>query len=414
MSAINDQILTRRTAAMLILVGGAAFCAFLTIAVVIDPADRTVIGPSSYSRSAVGHAGLAALLREAGHDVRVNRSRLGRGIGPQDVLLVLEPDLGTHTVADLQRLVEGKHRVLVALPKRGPATAFPGTPRGWIADATPLPKNDPGKVARGIVVPADIQRPEVDQPWNDPLGMGTPAIDDGIQLVSSTQLQPLVSRSDGILAGAAKGVGDSQIVVLADPDVAANHGLHRGDNARLVLGLVERLAPSPNTTIHFDETLHGFAIVPSLPLLLMAPPFLAATLLVLGAVAITVWRATVRFGAPGPSGDGYPRFGSGHETLLGNAGRLLAAGDHAVYVADRYGTVSLDEAARRLHLGGQGLRGDTDRGTGLRSVLEAIAERRGVRTRLPDPSTRPLARARQHFDWMEEMFGGSGTNRDNR
>ena len=412
MSVINDQILTRRTAAWLILVGGAAFCAFLALVVVIDPADRTITGSSSYSRSAVGHAGFASVLRESGYDVHVNRSRLGLGIAPDDVLLILEPNLGIHTVADLQRLMEGKRRVIVALPKWTSAGASPGS-RGWITEASLLPKSAAGKVARGVAVPADIQRPQVNYPWTDRLGIGTPTIKDNLQLVTSAQLSPLIARPDGILAGEVTG-GDAQIVVLTDPDIIANHGLHHGDNARLALGLIERLAPPSDATIHFDETLHGLAIVPSLPRLLVAPPFLAATLLLLATVAMTVWHAAVGFGKPGLSGHAGPVFGSGHETLLRNAGRLLAAGDHAIYIADRYAKASLEEAARRLHIGAPSRRGGADKNIEVRGMLEDIAKRRGVRARLPGEETRPLGKARRYYDWMEEMFHGSGPNRDPR
>ena len=414
MPASPDQILTRRTAALLILVGGAAFCAFLTLFVVIDPADRTVTEPSSYSRSAVGHAALAGLLREAGYDVQVNRSRLGRGVAPGDVLLILEPNLGRHTVADLQRLMDGKHRVLVALTKWQPRLVLSqGDRRGWIEGATLLSKRDPAKVVRGVVLPADVERPEANAPWIDGLGMGLPTVDESLQLITDARVNPLVSNADGVLVGEIADGGNARTVVLADPDIIANHGLHRGNNARLALGLIERLKPSSTATIHFDETLHGFTIVPSLPRLLLSPPFLAVTLLVFGAVAITVWRSAAGFGTPRPSGDGKPVFGSGHETLLRNAGRLLAGGGHAAFVADRYGNASLEEAARRLHLVGQGPGGGRD--ADVRGMLQGIAQRRGIRTRLPDAGTqRPLAQARRYYDWIEEMFHGSGPDRDAR
>ena len=62
----------------------------------------------------------------------------------------------------------------------------------------------------------------------------------------------------------------------------------------------------------------------------------------LGTIAITVWRAAVGFGGPHTVGEPQPVLGSGHETLLRNAGRLLAAEDHAVYIADRYAGASLE------------------------------------------------------------------------
>ncbi|MDE0191224.1 MAG: DUF4350 domain-containing protein [Gammaproteobacteria bacterium] len=419
MPAHTDQILTRQSAALLILIGGAAFCAVLVLLVLVDPTERTVTKPSSYSRSAVGHAALASLLRGAGYSVQVNRSRQARGIADDDLLLVLEPDLDLNTVADLQRLMKGEHRVLVALPKwRQQETGLsPGMPRGWIEGATLLEENTAGKVARGVIVPAKVERPETAIIWTDRLGLGSPEIGTP-QMIVTGELRPLVASSQGgILIGEVPVAGRAaaKTVLLADPDLIANHGLHRGNNARLVLGLIERMLPSTDATIHFDESLHGFAIVPSLPRLLLAPPFLAATLLALGAIAVVVWRAAAGFGSYRPSSDGTPVFGSGHETLLRNAGRLLAAGDHAAYIADRYGVATLEEAARRLHVGHRGSRASNRKETELRGILQGVASRRGVRTRLPGTGDlRPLVKARRYYDWMEEVFGGSRPGRNTR
>lgn len=418
MPAPSDQILTRRTAALIILIGGAAFCAAMVLLVLVDPTERTVTKPSSYSRSAIGHAALARVLRETGYRVQVNRSRQGRGVADDDLLLILEPDLEANTVADLRRLMEGKHRVLVALPKweSQPIGPTPRLPRGWIDGATLLEEDTVGEVARGVALSAKVGRPLPEITWTDRLGLGSPEIEKP-QLVADSGLRPLLaSNLGGILVGEVpvKGGAAAKTVVLADPDLIANHGLHRGNNARLALGLIERLLPSSDATIHFDESLHGFAIVPSLPRLLLAPPFLAATLLVLGTIAVIVWRAAVGFGSYRPSNAGTPVFGSGHEILLRNAGRLLATGDHAAYIADRYGTATVEEAARRLHVG-QGPGRSSRKETELRGILQGIASRRGVRTRLPGTGTlRPLAKARRYYDWMEEVFGGSRPGRETR
>ena len=417
MSADQDRILNPRTAALLILIGGAALCATIVLLVIVDPADRVVRRPSSYSPSAIGHAAFASLLREAGYRVEVNRSRQGRGVAAEDLLLVLEPDLGINAVADMQRLLEGKRRVLVALPKwRQRGTGMPtALPPGWIEGAALMSAASVDRVARGVLGEATIARPGSETAWTGRPGP-SPEIERP-QLVRASDLRPLVASSEGgILVGEAPVAdSDSRMLVLADPDLIANHGLHRGDNARLALGLIDELLTSSDATIHFDESLHGFAVVPSLPRLLLAPPFLAATLLALATIAVVVWRAAVRFGTDRAGNDGTPVFGSGHETLLGNAGRLLATANHAAYIADRYGGAMLEEAARRLHVDQQGSRPGNRELTELRGTLEGIAHRRGVRTRLPDAGTlRPLAKARRYYDWMEEMFGGYRPGRDAR
>ncbi len=417
MSADHDRILNPRTAALLILIGGAALCATIVLLVIVDPADRVVTRPSSYSPSAVGHAAFASLLGEAGYRVEVNRSREGRAVAAEDLLLILEPDLGINAVLDMQRLLEGKRRVLVALPKwRQRATGMPtALPPGWIEGAALVSTASVDKVAHGVLGEATIARPGSEIAWTGRLAP-FPEIQRP-QLLSDTNLRPLVASSDGgILVGEAPvAEADSRTLVLADPDLIANHGLHRGDNARLALGLIDELLPSSDATVHFDESLHGFAIVPSLPRLLLAPPFLAATLLALATIAVMVWRAAVRFGTDRSGNEGMPVFGNGHETLLRNAGRLLATANDAAYIADRYGSATLEEAARRLHVEQQSPRPGSRELTELRGTLEGIARRRGVRSRLPDAGTlRPLARARRYYDWMEEMFGGYRPGRDSR
>ena len=93
--------------------------------------------------------------------VEVNRSRQGRGVAAEDLLLILEPDLGINAVADMQRLLEGKRRVLVALPKwRQRGTGMPTPlPPGWIEGAALVSKASVDKAANGVLEEATIARP---------------------------------------------------------------------------------------------------------------------------------------------------------------------------------------------------------------------------------------------------------------
>ena len=176
----------------------------IVLMVVVDPADRVVTRPSSYSSSAIGHAALAGLLREAGYRVEVNRSRQGRGVAAEDVLLVLEPDLVINAVADMQRLLEGKRRVLVALPKwrqRGTSVAT-ALPPGWIEGAALVSTASVDKVAHGVLEEATIARPGSQIAWTGRLGP-LPEIERP-QLVTNSDLRALVASSDGgILVGEA-------------------------------------------------------------------------------------------------------------------------------------------------------------------------------------------------------------------
>jgi len=190
------------------------------------------------------------------------------------------------------------------------------------------------------------------------------------------------------------------ITVIADPDIIANHGLYRGDNAALAVALIDRLLPQGGRIV-VDETLHGYVLHHSIWRLLLTPPYLAASLLALLAVAFLVWRATQRFGAPLPP---QRAIASGKDTLIDNASRLLVSGGHADHLVGRYGLAMLSDVAERLHLPPS-----RDMET-LRRQLTPLAERRGVTTRLPLQASgawTPTILARRFHDWKREMLGES-------
>ena len=415
-------VFSRRVLAWLVVAGCAAFCAMLVLLVAGDPATAGVTKSSVFSRSALGHSALAELLKARGHEVRVNRGSDAARIGEADLVLVLEPAQREDDIAALSRLLEKARAtarpVLVALPKRVGVRSR--RQRGWIERAILLPAARAARIARAL----PLDDPEVARLVDDaasPTWRGldadaAPRLDD-VQLLEAEALRPLVAAGEGILLGAvarpntyvlADTLGDvdavelkrigGELYVLADPDLLANHGLHRGANARIVLTAIERLLPERGVVV-FDETLHGFAITPNLWRLLFQPPHLAATLLALAALALTVWHAAARFGAPLVDAPG-PAFRGGHGTLIENAGRLLTAGGHDAVVARRYGEAIVADALGRLRLAPALGGGDAT------ATLNAIGARRGLRARLPADNHRhrPLALARRYQRWAREMF----------
>lgn len=415
-------IFSRRALAWLVIVGCAAFCAMLALAVVGDPVTADVTKSSVYSRSALGHSALAELLKARGHEVRVNRDADAARIAEADLVLVLEPDQREADIAALSRLLAKAHAaarpVLVALPKRvGAGRAGDG---GWIRRAHLLPKARVARVARALPIgDAEVAAlGDVDAPpaWHGVDADAAPQLVN-VQLLEADGLRASVAAGERILLGAvarpevyklAGGASDAEwklqrtggaVHVLADPDLLANHGLHRGANAGIVLTAIERLLPERGVVV-FDETLHGLEITPDLWRLLFQPPYLAATLLALAALALTVWHAGARFGAPLAGADG-PVFRGGHATLIENAGRLLTAGGHDVVVARRYGEAIVADALGRLRLGSRFA------GTApATATLNAIGARRGLRARLPAAADhhRPLALAKRYQRWSREMF----------
>ena len=399
-----NAIFRRRTAVWLVLVGGAAFCVMLTLMVLGDPAAGNVTTSSVFSRSAVGHVALAELLRAEGREVKVNRSREALGVGDNDLLLLLAPNTADHDIEHLRALTEQALRkgraALVALPKWSTSPSL--ATRGWIARAQLINAERAAKPLGAVDALADatLTRPKNAPDWRSAIDGLTPSLAHP-QLIAHDYIVPLVSAAGEMLIGQ---VPTTRLMVLADPDLFANHGLAQGDNAALTLALIDRLLPADGAVV-FDETLHGFAIVPSVWRLLFQPPYLAATLLAIAAMAFTVWRAAARFGAPldgldGLDGSAAAAFRGGHGQLIENAGRLLAAGGHGALVAERYARMTLAEAHRRLHLGKE-----SDAASAL-AALNAVGERRGIRARLPASlrAQRPLALARSCQRWAREMF----------
>lgn len=396
------DLFSRRAAVWLVLTGGAAFCVMLTLLVVGDPAGGNVTGSSVFSRSAVGHAGLAELLRERGFEVKVNRSRAATGVGERDLLLVLAPRVADHDIDHLRTLLLAalaeRRAVLVALPKW--RTRPSAETRGWISRARLVQAERAAKPLDAVAALPDatLVRAEKTPDWRATpsvtLGDLAPHIEKP-QLVAHENLDPIVAAAGDVLAGHVRG---TTLAVLADPDLLSNHGLHQGDNAALTLAVIERLL-RPGGAVVFDETLHGFAIVPSLLRLAFHPPYLAATLLGVAAAALLVWRAGTRFGAPLPTRAG-PVFRGGHDTLIENAGRMLTAGKHGGLVARRYAEMTVAEARRRLHLQQQPA-------ADVVALLNTLAARRGVSERLPTRGhrQRPLALARACQRWTRGMFG---------
>ena len=409
----------RRTAVWLVLTGGAAFCALLTLTVLGDPAAGNVTTSSVFSRSAVGHIALAELLRAEGREVKVNRSRKAVGVEDNDLLLTLAPNTADHDIDHLGALVLAAltqdRAVLIALPKWRTSPAQ--TTRGRISRAQLMSAKRTAKplAAVGALADATLARPTDATDWHSAMDSLAPTIAQPQLLVHNNAVEPLVSTAGKVLVGQVPG---TRLMVLSDPDLLSNHGLRKGDNAALTLALIDRLLPAEGAVV-FDETLHGFAIVPSVWRLLFQPPLLATTLLALAAMAFTVWRAAARFGAP-LSTSTETAFRGGHGQLIENAGRLLAAGGHGALVAERYAHMTLAEAHRRLHLAptdgaareGHRLACETPPRTKEPSAVSALAtlneigQRRGVRARLPASldGQRPLALARSCQRWAREMF----------
>ena len=311
----------------LLLFGALAFAATLYFI----GAGETSRGPNdggshAASRGLTGYAALADILEAEGHDVALSRNQ---GALDDEGLLILTPP----TFADgeeLAELIEQRRYVgptILVLPK-------------WFAMEipanAPVEKDDGWVVLRSAAKPSWIEdfegrldtelrlgplEPQSDGDWRWGDWSGTLPDRSQAQTISDATMIPLVTASNGeILVGyyddggyypvldEAAGlapVGEDgrdtsrwNLTVVADPDLFDNYGMADRDRAALAHELVDVAMEGEDLPVIFDLTLNGLGKTQNLLTLAFAPPFLAATLCLVLALAVVGWRAFRRFGPP--------------------------------------------------------------------------------------------------------------------
>ncbi len=101
---------------------------------------------------------------------------------------------------------------------------------------------------------------------------------------------PIVADASGaVLASYALGRG--RIVVLSDPTIFTNRLLERADNARFAVNV---LGAGPDTTVAFDEFVHGYGRAES-AWLVLPEPLRVAILIAIGACLVALVGSAIRF-----------------------------------------------------------------------------------------------------------------------
>ena len=305
-----------------------------------DSIDGT--GANTFSRSAVGYAGIAQTLQRLGHPVAKSQYASLAKLGTGSLLIVAEPRL---SVRPQVAALLGAKTTLLILPKwRGkPSKKHPG----WITDAT-LVSDVETNLTLWLGAPNAelVRQPTVDHWSENALGI-TPDIAGPVQLMKSDRLRPLVATEDGILVGEIRHK-DRRLWILSDPDVMANHGLGRKDNAAFSVALIDALARGDGAVV-FDETVHGYRAEPQTPFKLLVDvksPFISVTAQAVLAVALLLWAAMVRFGAPTPAP---PPLAAGKSGLIRNAAKLLDFAGYQRAIARRYVDATIRDVGRQLH-----------------------------------------------------------------
>jgi hypothetical protein len=327
------------------------------------------VGPSTFSRSAIGYAGIAEILRRLHIPVVKSQYDALAKLGSGGVLVVAEPELDGRAASAVTALLKAPTALLI-LPKwHGEASE---AHRGWLADAALVPPLEADWVLNLAVPGGKVMRTAAAPRWTINALGETPSLDAPVQLITSDRLTPIVGASEGMLVGELRSKG-RRLWVLSDPDVIANHGLGRDGNAAFAVALLQRLAMEQRagSPIVFDETVHGYVSAPASPLMLLFRfPVVIATGLGALALLLLLWASFARFGAPVPAPTA---LGAGKRGLVENAAGLLEFAGHRRSVVRRYVEASLRDAARRLHAP-RGLAG-----AALLDWLKRVGDARGVR-----------------------------------
>ncbi len=300
------------------------------------------VGPSTFSRSAIGHAGIADVLGQLAIPVVKSRSSSLDKLSPGSVLVIAEPNRNGQSEDAIRTLMKAG-TILLVLPKW---TGQPSDQKtGWLRQADERPTAD-AQWALNLFAPrGEVVREKSAVQWTTNALHITPDPDLPVQLVRGDGLRPIIGAVQGMLVGEISDK-DRKVWVLADPDIIANHGLAHEGNAALALALIKALRSGDGSVV-FDETVHGFMVRPVSPfLLLFRFPFVVATVQGLIAVALLLWATLGRFGAPQTAP---PALRAGREGLLQNMAELVEFTGHQDVMVRRYVQETVRDAAVQLH-----------------------------------------------------------------
>ena len=250
-------------------------------------------GAHALSRSSVGYAATVSLLQASGRGALVGRGPLPASA--EEGLLVLTPALGAGAV-NLEDFDHLGPRLIV-LPKW--ATMPDPNRKGWALSTRIV--DDKASLA---VLPADLRKGltlRARPPNLGPLRLYRP---DGqafgrqpsVRAPRSLEAKgwtPVLTDQDGRMVLAMH--TESRTYVLAEPDLVNTSALKTLEGARTAVALLD-LIHAKDTPVVFDATLHGLAQSRSLLRLLLEPPLVGATLVLVALAGLAGLQAGVRFG----------------------------------------------------------------------------------------------------------------------
>ena len=374
----------------LIIVGVIAFT-LMAVSFALAPLSVRSRDADVFSTSAFGHAAFAALLEQAGYTVRTNRQVPVDTTGGISLYVAIEP----RSVSELEAQVAtlpANTPMLIVLPFRNPPNWLFGQRVPPFRSFVPL--DTATSIGRVAIPGISVERtgPEIPGP---PMFAGpdqwTAAWERRAAAIAATDqvLAPGTGISGfSVLAGTpeapiAARVRGGPRLLLANPDLIANHGLHEPEVAATVLGLVNAVVGASGTVV-IDEVVHGHELPPDPWRALLTPPLLAATLTAVLAAVLLAWAGSVRFGRPQPEP---PALAPGARTLIETAASPMTPDEHGTAILDRYVDIQAADVARRFKPGAE-----TQSRDATDVWLDQLASARGASHRISE--LRPQDRLR--------------------
>ena len=293
------------------------------------------------SNASTGFAGIRRLLGRTGAPVVMSRGRLGASA--DDSLLILTPPPG----GDPERIASLDHAgpILIVLPKWRTAPD-PGV-QGWVrvigmenGDAIVEPLRD--RFAETPSLARAEGEASLTLRWPSGRRVGETVRIEALQTISGAGLAPVLTDAGG-RAVLVRDV-ESWTYVLADPDLLNTQGLKTLAGARTATAVIDtvRVEDSP---IVFDLTLHGFERQRNLLRLMLEPPLLGMTLVLVALAALAGWQTLIRFG---PAREPPRVVAAGKQALADNTAALIRTARREHRMATPYARLLRAAAARAI------------------------------------------------------------------
>jgi hypothetical protein len=310
------------------------FLAALFIAIIKDDSGVPAPNATPLSESAIGHKAFITFMNSMNVPTGLGVGELLSFVGVDQLSMLIEPDPEAIAYQDLPRRMSAK-TILLVLPK-WVDFADDDKPR-WLSSAGLMERAAVTEMARSIITDAQLVRLAAPVAYNRNTYRNAPTLSKP-QLLQSASLTPIIASNEGVLLGSVKR-GRSTIYILSDPDMLNNHGLDNGNNAALILGIVNRLRGDGGVAV--DYGIYRNISAKSMWRRLIEPPLLGIFLLLLSSLALLMWHASTRFGQPRLVP---PPFARGKHALIANSAALFNSREQSYDLLTRY----LDQMAQEV------------------------------------------------------------------